>query len=180
MTSIVYDEQIIPLVKIIDKNINNITFRELISLIFHALSIEANNESNDNLWHKLHKEFLQELDTQNKEQWPVMSLIRNDFSKRMDLFTNDVFIKSENFFTYLFRLLVVERYKRPYIYKSYNYHKVLGHKLKTSDSVAVEKLSITELFTYLKIFMDHYISVYNKDIYFEHQLGRKIFNQLDE
>ena len=196
MTSITYNEQIIPLAKIINKNINNLTFKEIISLIFHAVGIVANDKSDPELatlkrgaeylndsqltWKNIYDEFQKELEMQNKYKWPVMTIIKNDYSKRMDIFSNDEFIVSQNFLTLLLRILVVENYKRPYIYKSYNYHKILGHKLKISESHSIQKISLTDLFTYLKICLKYYIRIYNNDKYFEYQLAKAILNQMDE
>ena len=196
MTSITYNEQIIPLAKIINKNINNLTFKEIISLIFHAVGIVANDKSepepvilkqnsnnpidNQPTWKNIYDEFQKELEMQNKYKWPVMTIIKNDYSKRMDIFSNDEFIVSHNFLTLLLRVLVVENYKRPYIYKSYNYHKILSHKLKISESHSIQKISMTDLFAYLKICLKYYIRIYNNEKYFEHQLGKAILNQMDE
>ncbi|XWV26593.1 hypothetical protein QJ857_gp0474 [Tupanvirus soda lake] len=183
MTSIILNEQITPLEKIINKNINNLTFKEIISLVFHAASIL----SNDNLdtisqgWTDIYTEFEKELEKQNKSKWPQMSITKNDYNRRIDIFsTGGSFISSKNIFMLMLRLLYVENYKRPYVYKSYNYHKVLGYKPKTIDNVCVKKLSLAELFEHFKICMKHYMRVYSDEKHFEYQLGKTINKILEE
>ncbi|XWV25332.1 hypothetical protein QJ856_gp0438 [Tupanvirus deep ocean] len=183
MTSITLNEQITPLEKIINKSINNLTFKEIISLVFHAASI-LSNDNMDTIsqgWKDIYADFEKELEKQNKIKWPHMSITKNDYNRRMDIFsTGGSFISSKNIFMLMLRLLYVENYKRPYVYKSYNYHKILSYKPKITHDVCVKKLSISELFEHLKLCMKHYLKVYNDDKHFEYQLGKTINDIINE
>jgi hypothetical protein len=182
MTSVIFSDQTISLEKIIDKNIDNLTFKEIISLVFYAVSTVANDitEPDHSAWKNIYEEFEKELHEQNKHKWPNMSIIKNDYSKRIDIFsTGATFITSKNFLMLLFRLLYVENYKRPYIYKSYKYHKMLSHKMKISNNTSVKKLSMIELFKYLKTCLNYYIKIYNDDMNFEYQLCKSILCHLE-
>ena len=172
----ILDDRLLPLEKIVNKNINELTFKEIISLIFHA-SKNIINDPSCTEWAKLYKQFEKELSEQNKMKWPEMAIIKNDYDKRIDILTTTsaaTFIKTENIFMLLLRLLYVENYKRPYIFKSYNYHKILGNKLKGARQQSVKSLSLYDLFDLLQKQLTRYIRIYNDENQFEHQIATSL------
>jgi len=181
MSIINISEQIIPMEKIINKNINDLTFKEIISLVFHAMQFVIKDESmNDqDVWKNIYTEFERELIEQNKKKWPYMTITKNDYAKRIDIYSIDAsFISSNNIFMLLLRLLYIENYKRPYVYKSYKYHKILGYKIKADSNDSVTKLSLNDIFDFLHSCMKYYIKIYNDGKHSEFELGKKIIGQL--
>lgn len=158
------DNQIISLDKILPKYIKDLTFKEVISLIFHSvlgMSKDANNPQQKN-WQLLYEEFETENERQNNYKWPKLTIIKNDQNKRIDVSSiNKLYIKSDNFFTHLFRLLCVENYKRTYNYKSYGYHKILNHTLKSNNDKLIKHITLDEIFSLFERFMEYYLCIYN-------------------
>jgi hypothetical protein len=181
MSIINIQDYIVSLDKIVNKNINNVTFKEIISLVFHAVQIVSHNETEPDyfVWKEIYVQFEEELKEQNKKKWPYMTITKNDYGKRIDIFSTDTsFISSNNIFMLLLRLLYIEKYKRPYVYRSYKYHKILGYKMETTNDTCVIDISFKELFDFLLIFMKHYIKIYNDGKYLEFNLGKEIIDQL--
>lgn len=182
MSTINIIDYIIPLDKIIDKNINNVTFKEIISLVFHATLIISNDttEPDHDKWKQIYTQFEKELAIQNTKKWSYMTIIKNDYGKRIDIFSTDTsFIPTDNIFMLLLRLLYIEKYKRPYVYKSYKYHKILGYKLEIEQNILVKNISLLELFEILHKYMKYYIKIYNDGKYIEFNLGKEIIDQLN-
>lgn len=182
MTSIILEEQLIPLNKIINKNIKSVTFKETISLIFYAAILLSNDTTHPdkNKWKELYEEYKKESDKQNNLKWPIINIIKNDYNKRIDIFSiNSSFLSSKNFFMLLQRLLYIENYKRPYIFKTYEYHKILGHKIKNNDNTPIRNISLMDLFELLKKHLKYYIQIYNNEKKIEYQLANKIMKQID-
>lgn len=182
MTTVFLEDQIIPLNKIINKNSKNITFKETISLIYHAAALMSNNNEHPDKenWEKLYNEYKTELEKQNRIKWPHIEFIKNDYDKRMDiLIVKSSFIYSKNIFMLLLRLLYIENYKRPYIYKTYEYHKILGHKVDDYPDIIAKNMSINDLFGLLKQHLIFYKKIYNDDMHFEYQLANIILNQIN-
>lgn len=177
-----FEENTIALDKIIKKSIKNINFKETISLIFHAAQKLSNDSSffENQKWKNLYEEFSSELDEQNHRKWPKLIIVKNDYNKRIDIFsTGTSYIESNNFFTLLFRLLLLENYKRTYIYKSYKYHNILGHKLSDQPDKIVQKIKLDELFDILKKQLKYYLKIYNDADHFENNLASKIMEYFE-
>ena len=117
--------------KIINKSINYLTFKDVISLIFYACDAMSKHMEDPDfkMWSEFYKRFESKIEKQNKLKWPLLSIIRNDYDKRIDIFSTREYIKTKNLLMLLLRLLHIENYKRPYVYKTYQYHKILGQKL---------------------------------------------------
>lgn len=102
----------------------------------------------------------------------------------MDIFPSESFVKSNNIFMLLLRLLYVENYKRSYVFKSYGYHKILACKIVVVGKLSlakkeIDELSLFDLFEFLRLGINYYIKIYGNDLHFEYQLGKTILNQLD-
>lgn len=184
MSFITLNEQIIDLDKIIDKNIKNINFRETISLVFHAAVAMTKNQNDPNHseWKALYYEFESQLIQQDKQKWPHLTIVKNDYNKRIDIIPIvESFVESNNIFMLLLKLLYIENYKRPYVYKSYNYPKILSHKIKTTNNTQIEHLSLADLFELLEMYINYYNKIYYDDIHenFEHRLGKRILNLIN-
>ena len=180
----IFLENIVPLDKIKQKLIKDITFKETISLIYHAAQKLIDNQDYEDgqKWKDLFNEFHSELVEQDKRSWPKLIIIKNDYSMRIDIFyTGQSYISSNNFLMQLFRLLYVENYKRTYIYKSFNYHNILGHKLSNqsnNSNLPIQKISLEELFILLKEQLKYYLKIYNDNDNFEHALANELLEQI--
>lgn len=177
----VMDVLIIPREKIIKKNVENITFQDIISLIFHTFiyMIQEPSHPDYHNWKKYYQEFERDYEKQNKETWPQIVITRNDHKKRIDIVSlSDDFIISTNFLMQLLKMLYVENYKRSYVYKAYKYHKILSYKIKKNGINKVQTLSIHDIFDILKKFMLYYMRIYNNQQNFEYILAKSIFDQL--
>ena len=177
MVIVLWEEQIIGLDKLLNKTDRYLSFKEICSLIFHASKKMAANVTNVE-WHIFYQEFLADYDKQNKTQWPQLSILRNDYYKRIEIISVEPFIKSENLLMLLLRLLYVENYKRPYIYEYMEYHKILGWKLDTGLTELAD-YTVGKLFDLLKKCMVHYNKIYDNDRHFEYQLAKAIIRQVD-
>ena len=159
------DNHVIPLDKIIIKPIKDMTFKDIISLVFHSIIIMSKDPNNpfQEKWKLLYDEFENELEIQNELKWPKITIIKNENCKRIDVLSiSKLYINSDNILTHLFRLLCVENYKRAYIYESYNYHKILNCKLNMGDNERIIKnISLNEIFTLFEIYMEYYMNIYN-------------------
>ena len=130
--------QTIALSKILSKTTNNLTFKETISLVFHCVStLSADDKCQSHtVWKLLYDNFLDEINNQNNLEWPKITIVKNDQHKRLDVLTvSKMYIKSDNFLTHLFRLLVMENYKRTYNFKSYNYINVLNYVIPNTEPI---------------------------------------------
>jgi hypothetical protein len=182
MTTVVLEEQIIPLDKIINKNSKSVSLKETISLIFHATVLISNDSAHPDKekWKELYNEYKTILEKQNKIKWPQIIITRNDYQKRIDILTtSSSFVKSNNIFILLLRLLFVENYKRTYIYKAYGYYKILGHKINDYPDIIAKNMSVSDLFDLLKKHLFFYKKIYNEDLHFEYQLVNTILKQID-
>jgi len=177
----IFTENIVPFEKIINKQVQNITFKEIISLIFHAIKKIIDDKTCREWveWAEYYDEFTKQLSEQEKKSWPKLVIIKNDYNKRIDIFsTGSSYVSSNNIFTLIFRLLCIENYKRGYIYKSYNYHKILGHKLNEGDDIIIQKASLETLFDLLKKHIKHYLKIYDDDDRIENLLAKKILDEI--
>lgn len=168
--------------KIFDKTINNLTLKETISMIIFAAKMLANNSNfaENEIWKDYYQEFEKNMEDQIKKKWPRLTITRNNYNKRIDISSTDTsYIVSDNLLTLLVRVLFIENYKRKYIYKSYNYHNVLGHKLSNSLNKSTTQISLEELFNLLRDQMTYYLQIYNDVNHFENCLAKKIFLVLE-
>jgi hypothetical protein len=181
MTTVELTDKITKFDQIITKDLNSITFKDVISLIFHAVDILANhNYDNNDEWAQLYAEFNNELLIQNKKRWPPIPIVKNDFSGRMDVFcAAEPYVPSTNPLILLLRLLHIEIYKRSYVYDSFGYYKILSHTIPGLIGKPIRNLSIVELFEVLRKYMQYYIKIYHDKSIFEHQLGQAILKQID-
>lgn len=181
-------DYLIDLNKILQKSIQSITFEEIVSLVFHA----GKQMLFDNDWYVYYQDFEQDVEQQNNKLWPRLSIVKNDYSKRIDIYSIKTFEKSRHLFTLLLRLLYIENYKKQYVYRSSQYHKILNHVIVTAKRLApdqfgpgvthyeinIKNISLKQLFDLLGEYITYYIGIYTDDNKIEYQLGRAILNQL--
>jgi hypothetical protein len=172
MATVDLRDQIIDLDKILSIESNELTIKDIISLIFHTVIQMAS----DNVWKKYYHEFESELAKQNELEWPKFSIMKNDYDKRFDIILFKSFLKSNHLLMLLLRLLYVENYKSAKRSPDNYYHDILLHKMTVKNQI--QKLSLTDLFELLKKCVDQYIKVYNHEGYFEYQLGDTILCQI--
>lgn len=180
MINITLTDQIIQFDKIINKSINELTFKESVSLIFHAIKNLSTDQTRDDYmdWYNIYQDFLVLFDEQNKVGWPQLIISRNDYDRRMDISSfSTPFLKSDNLLIMLIRLIYVENYKRSYVYKTYQYHKVLGYKNNTAK-IEIKNASLSDLFVCLQNGLQHYMKIYNDKNQFEYQLVKNILGQI--
>ncbi len=163
----------------------NLNFREVISLFYHASCSLSKNMSNDDelsaFWKKLLDDFLKDLEKQNKFGWPVITVNRNSYRKRIDVIDVETpFVVSNNILILLIRLIYIENYKRPYINKSDNYHKILGMNLQHEliKSEYIENITLADIIDSLKLHLVEYMKIYSDDKKIEYQLSKNILAQL--
>lgn len=175
--SIILENEIVPFTELHTKNIKQMSFKDIISLIFYAC--EKISGSCDP-WNNYYQEFQNDLILQNKLKCPKFRPITNDFSKRVEIFCDKGFIVSNNFLTILLRMLYVENRKKG-ITGTYHYHKVLDHIIIPRTSVEnIKKLSVYDLFELLKPYVSYYMKIYNDESMFEYQMANVILNQLNQ
>lgn len=181
MINITLTEQIIQFDKIIGKSINELTFKESISLIFHAIKNLSDDQTRDDHmeWRNIYQEFLALFEEQNKTGWPQLIISRNDYDKRMDISSlSTPFLKANNLLIMLIRLIYVENYKRSYVYKTYRYHKVLGYKNNSLSKMEIKNASLSDLLLCLRDGLEHYLKIYYDKNQFEYQLVKNILSQI--
>lgn len=178
--SISINDKILNLEEIKDKHIKNITFKESVSLLFHAVHNFYNYGNQDfEFWKYTYQQFLEELEHQNNVKWPNILIIKNQSNKCYEIVTNKPFIKSGNLLTLLMRLLYVEDCKARENF--IDYFKILDYNISTIDvNISVDKILFTELLSCLKNYIRLYIKSYNDNKHFEYQLGRYIWNILND
>lgn len=179
--TIVFNDQIISIGEILNKTIHDTTFKEIISLCFHSVIIISNKSDNPCYvqWKNLFDEFENQFKKQNNVGWPQITVINNDYYKRIDISViNKQFIESTNIFMLLFRLLYIENFKISHILKSNKYYEILDHKLNNGNNEKVKKISLDIIFELLKIYLIYYKKIYNNHGYFEYQLCNIILNNL--
>ncbi|AGC01798.1 hypothetical protein H012_gp667 [Acanthamoeba polyphaga moumouvirus] len=168
---------IIPIKDIIEKKASQVDFIEIISLVFHAVSILSDKRTN--YWKLLYSEFRHDLKKQNKQKWPVLNITNNEFNKRFDIYISKPFIESDNILTLLYRLLYIETHKCQDINKN-GYKSILNNLLeKNKDTCHVKKISLYRLFELLVEQLDNYVKIYNDNTKIEYSLGQKIINLIE-
>lgn len=169
-------EQINTLEKIIDNSINGSTVLDIIGLVFHGVHRLSKIEDG---WKNIFSEFIQDSEKQKKNGWPQLVIIKNDFSKRIDVIPEKSFISSKNLLILLQRILYIEKYKENYVFSTYEYHAILAHKINSEKNIDIGKLSSEDLFDLLQKCMQYYIKIYNDDDKFENILAKNILKQLE-
>ena len=182
MTTIMLSEQIITLDKLINKSMDNLTFKEIVSLVFHAIIAIVNDPlmPGHSEWKEIYQQFEKNLREQNQVGWPNMKIIKNDMDRRIDVYSlRPPFIISDNILTLLLQILYMEKYKRSYVFKTYHYHKILGHTIKyRKKNIIVEQCSLENIFDCLKAALEYYVKIYKNDIRIEYQLSYAILKQI--
>lgn len=187
---------------IMNKHINVMTFKDIISLVFYAMEdIKENNKnifdqtepinyniSNQNeminqnsqikKWIELFDEFTTTLKIQNNKRWPKLNHIRNNFRKRLEIFSSASYHPSRNILMLLLRLLYVETYKISNISVADDYYDILGHRISTSDRYSPDKITMSRLFEILKMHLQHYMRIYHNEMIYENILCKSIIDQL--
>jgi len=181
MTSIFVEQYLIPLDKLLDKNISNITLEETISLIIHTIQIMATKDNPDKfVWKKINDEFITYIAKQNAKMWPAMTVIKNYYDKCLDiLLISESFINSKNILVLLFRLLFIEKYKQSNNFAYFCL--VLDYRLDNdnfSDNKLISDLSLDAIFDLLSKHLNYYFKVYNNKLHLEYQLAKSISCQI--
>ena len=174
MDPIKLPEQIASLEKIIKNSTNCISFLDVVGLVFHGISLLSQS---DDGCKNIYSEFLEGSDKQHKNRWPELIIIKNDYSKRVDVMSNKSFIASKNLLVLLQRMLYIETQKEKYVYSTYNYYPILPYII--NKNIDVKKLSLDDVFDLCKECMVYYTKIYNDDGKFENILARNILKQLD-
>ena len=180
----IINEQLYPLNKIIDRHTNDITFKDTISLIFHAVCFIKNDTSEKDhaLWKKLYLEFEEQLSQQNLSRWEDIKIsLDYNYGYVHVIPDSDVSISTKNILTLLFKLIYIENLKRSLLYKNKIFikHKILWYNLNTNNYTYIKNISLTELFDLLKRYVEYYIGVYSNKSSIEHRLGKSILRQLN-
>lgn len=184
MTKFIIDNKILPLDRILTKCAAQITFRDMISLIFHASRIMSakSNDPNNTEWNNLHKKFEHEINCQDCEHWPILQLRFSEFEKCIEIQNlNGKFLETDNFLTLLAYILYIEGYKRS-MYQTHGYVKILTAKVssrlsKSQSDISVSKMSISFLLWMLKLFIDLYLEIYARHSSIEFKIGQAIQKQ---
>jgi hypothetical protein len=178
MTTVTLSNQIINFDKLKSKDVNKLTFKDAISLVYHMVhSIGEKSDLEDHeKWKTYYNQFLSDLAAQNRRTWPKIIINRNDYSARMDCNVVDEFISSDNILTLLLRILYLENYKRPHIFKAYNYHPITGHVIAITKSL--DQLTVFDVFDLVFKHMEYYINIYNQSTCIEYKLAKSIISQI--
>lgn len=189
MTNLILDDQITAFEKILSKEYTEVNFKDIISLVFHAINKmkddkfsdqEYSEQTSETQCKKIYDKFEEELSLQNKFGWPQIFIVRNDYERRMDLATGGgSYISSTNILTLLLRILYVENYKRRYVFRSYDYRKVMSHKIRSLMTKQVDEFALEEIIDLLKNHLHHYLKIYNDCTHFENQLATAILKQIE-
>lgn len=194
MATIAIIDQINSYHTISQKKICDITFKDTLSLIFHVTTVLANNSinstnsispglndthaENEISWMSFYQNFLEDLEHQNKQNWPTIFFFKKSYFKRIEAHSDKAFIKSKHFLMLLLRLLYVENLKEQYNTDTVNYQNILQHNLNLDDDMYVYQLSLQRLFEILQLYINHFMKIYNDKMIFEYQLGKSILTQL--
>jgi hypothetical protein len=196
------DDYIVKKNTIIDRNISILNFREIISLIFHAVGSVAEKGDilddpivakapvkelssglssglpSEEKWIKFHEEFVIDLEAQNTRRWPKLSYIRNDFRKRLEVFSTTSYHSSRNLLILILRLLHIETFKLKNLPQNPDYHEILTHTISIPDKYVSNKVSMVRLFEILKLYVQYYCRIYHNEMMYEYALGKSIVDQI--
>jgi hypothetical protein len=192
------DDYIFTKDEIINRNIDTFNFKEIISLLFHAIKnisekkdmgslVLSIPQSKDDVvdikngidkWMLFYKDFEADLETQNTRRWPKLSYIRNDFRKRLEIFSSMHYHNSKNLLMLVLKLLYIETFKAKNLPANNDYHDVLNNIIHINDNHPANKISLPRLFEIFKLYMQHYIKIYNNEMMQEYSLGKSILAQI--
>lgn len=182
MSNICIDNYLIKYETIMQKNYDNITFKDVISLIFYTIkNLNQISDSEYEKWKILYENFNEELKNQNNMKLPLLSVIKNDFLKKIDIIIEDnIFIKSNHILMLLFRLMYIEDFKEKNLSKNDNYYPILNYKINFTYNKSPYELSLIEYFDMLKKYLLYYIRIYDNEKSIENKLAQNILNQIDD
>jgi len=164
---------------IVDRNISTLNFREIISLIFYAVGSVAEKEDIlEEKWVKFNEEFKTDLEAQNTRRWPKLSYIRNDFRKRLEVFSTTSYHNSRNLLILILRLLHIETFKLKNLPQNNDYHEILTHTISIPDKYICSKVSMVRLFEIFKLYVQYYCRIYHNEMMYEYALGKSIVDQI--
>ena len=172
---------------LLNKTINTLNFRDIVSLFFHAVenvssptsSIKINNSEQKKLFTQFYENFENNITYQKNFGWPKLSYIRNDHSRRFEIFTPTLYHPSKNILVLLLRLLHIEEFKEAeMLANGVDYHRILSHKIKIDDQYNCTHISFVRLFEILKQYITHYVNMYSNGMMYESRLGMAILNQM--
>jgi hypothetical protein len=183
---IILSEQLTDYELIKTKKINQLTFKDIVSLNFYAFELLSKTTKNHNFNYKeYYNDFLDEVDLQNKKGWPQLLINKNDYRKRVDACCVEPYINSKNYLMMLLRMMSIENYKRMYVKKSYDYPKVLGHKfseeniINNSDYDCILQMTLSDLFVLTEFCIKYYLKIYHDQSTIEHKIGLSLLKYLD-
>jgi len=178
MIKVSLSEQLIS-IENIHKNVNSITLKETISLVFHALTTMAQQDPE---WESYYVDFQNEFNKQNKYGWPKLIFTRNYSKKRLDCLGTRTFISTNNILLMLLQLLYIETCKKyndmHSVYLTFDRYEVLDHTINFSGENNIDMLTLDNLFEILEIYISAYIGLYDNRMLYENQLSRDIISQL--
>lgn len=179
MSIVVLENEIDNLDLLMSKKINELTFKNIISLIFHCFPRILEDNSFDNTeikyWKLFHDEFLKELQIQNKQKWPGFFFIEKMYN--IEAITDKSFVRSKNLLMLLLRLSYTEKEKEKHI-SSHHYKKILNNCIRHNIHHEIKSLSLKELLDLLETHINYYLKIYNNDLSFENSLGKTIIKLL--
>jgi len=172
---------------ILSKNISELNFHEVISLVFYAIegihsgegisTSSTSNQSNAD-WTSLYKDFLALLESENKRRWPKLNCITNSYRKRLEVFFPSTFTQTNNILLLLLRLLYVETFKVDNMPAQLAPHPVLLHHINIPDKYKSTEVSLVRLFELLKSYLGYYVKIYHNEMMFEYVLGKKVSDHI--
>lgn len=183
------ERKTVALSRILQKKPSQLTFREVISLIFHlsqkirsasTATIRRNHKDsniipdNADLWLQLYSRFTEDMTVQERIRWPILTFMVNTYEKRIDVKNvNGSLIETENLLMLLAQILFIENGKRMLRQQYAAFPKVLGHKIQVVGTETVANISTHEIFLLLEKHLQHYIGHTSRDS-LEHRIATSI------
>ena len=168
---------------LLDRNINSLCFKEIMSMIFHASKniYDKKIETPDNTkWSEFYQEFEDNLEAQNKLGWSKLNYITNGVRRRVEIFSPASFIRTKNLLTLILRLVYIENFKLEKINQTgtSGFHEILTYKIDIPDKYLVREVSLARLFDIFKLYMNYYTRIYQNGLMYEYILGKTIIDQI--
>lgn len=186
MIRIILEDVIISQDILMNKHINNLNFKDIISMIFHAVKNTDEKKLDtitDNAkWKNFHEDFKLNLELQNNRGWPKLNYIKNDTRKRLEIFSPTSYNITKNLLILLLRLIYIESFKLNELastpYGRGNFHEVLTYKIDIPDKYPASDVSFIRLIEILKMYISYYTRIYQNVMMYEYSLGTSILEQL--
>jgi len=165
------------------KSINNLNFKDIISMIFHSVK-NINDKKTDTVveytkWHDFYEDFKLNLEIQNNRSWPRLNYIKNDSKKRLEIFSPTSYNITKNLLILILRLLYIENFKlKEATSISTSFHEILTYKIDIPDKYPISDLSLVRLFEIFKMYMSYYTRIYSNPMMYEYSLGASILDQI--